>query len=106
MAIRLAYVNDQIVCCRLRGIYGAIRHENYSRAKLLVNDMLLTMRSADIQMDNSDYRKTVDTFYHTLVDIAMKRYQGAHNNIRGLYYNLMSSYMYSLNGGDSDEDEE
>jgi hypothetical protein len=106
MAIRMAYVNDRIVCCRLRGIYGAIRHENYNKAKVLVNDMLVTLRTADIEMNDTDYNKTVDTFYHTLVEIAMKRYQGAHNNIRSLYYDLMTPYIYSLNGGGSDEEED
>lgn len=103
----MAYVNDRIVCCRLRGIYGAIRVENYSKAKFLVNDMISTMRTADIDMPTPDYSKTMDCFYHTLVDMAMHRYQHAHNHIRGLYYDLMTPYFYSYDGvSDEDIDDE
>jgi hypothetical protein len=90
---RLAYVDDVLVCCRLRGIYSAMRNENYRRAKVLLNDMLANMRRADICMTKHEYSTTMDAFYNALGHLAMKRYNNAHDNIRDLFYSLKKSYI-------------
>lgn len=93
---RLAYVDDVLVCCRLRGIYSAMRRQNYIRAKVLMNDMLANLRRADINMSHSEYAVTMDSFYHALGHLAMKRYHHAHDTIRDLYYVLMNPYIPTM----------
>lgn len=90
----LMYVSDAIVSCRLRGIYQAIRHQKYQKAAHLTNHTLNALDSAEeIDLDSETKKRVTDVFLQTLVELAMKRYNNAHNQIRDLYYSIESKYF-------------
>ncbi len=89
-APRISYVSEAVISCRLRGIYGSLCKENYKKTCDLINEILWVVRdsSSTCDMDLSTLNMVVSCFYLTLVEIAMKRYTNAHNNIRELYYKI------------------
>lgn len=94
MPVHLTYVSDAVICCRLRGIYSAIKAEKYAKAVNLINDTLFVTENAEENdLDHEVHNKVITLFYKTLIELAMKRYSSAHNNIRELYYIISSKYF-------------
>lgn len=89
----LAYMNDAIIDCRLRGIYKRLYRGDNVRAAKLIKDTLQNMRVRPFDVDKYMYNAVYDTFYLCLIDIAMKRFDSAHNRIRDLHYTINKQYM-------------
>lgn len=89
----LAYMDDAIIDCRLRGIYRRLSRGESVRAAKLIKDTLNNMRMRPFDVDKFMYNAIYDTFYMALIDIAMKRFDSAHNRIRDLHYMINKRYI-------------
>lgn len=84
----ICYVNEWIVDCRLKGIYRQIYLQKYKKASDNISQMIMYLKTVDIEMNKIIYNEVIDTFYHMLVEMAFKKYNSVHNRARDLHYKI------------------
>jgi hypothetical protein len=89
---RLAYIDTWILSCRVHGMYKKSLRRDFISLKNSVNDTLNTIRTTDVH-DKETVSAAVPLLYMILIDIAMKRYDNVHNNIREINYMVMRKYQ-------------
>lgn len=95
----IEYASDAVVVRRLQTIYKAIGDQNRDRSLFLVRDTLAMLQnSQEWDMNPRAVNDAIGVFYKTLVELAMYRYTSAHDQIRGLYYNIESKYIGDYSG--------
>ena len=95
----IEYASDAVVVRRLQTIAKAIGDQNRERSLTLVRDTLTMLQnSKERDMNPRDVSNAIGVFYKTLVELAMYRYTAAHDQIRGLYYNIESKYIGNYSG--------
>lgn len=55
-----------------------------------MNLFICFQNAQEIDCDPEIMKSTIDTMYISLVDLAMKRYDRIHDNIRNLHYKIVS----------------
>ncbi len=95
----IEYVSDAVIVRRLQTIYKAITDQNRERSLFLVRDTLHMLQTAvESDMTARLASLAIDMCFKTLVELAMYRYNNAHNNVRELYYNIESKYIGDFSG--------
>jgi hypothetical protein len=95
----IQYASDAVIVRRLQTIAKAIGEQNRERSLALVRDTLYILRnSKEWDMTPRALNHAIGVFYKTLVELAMHRYTSAHDQIRGLYYNIESKYIGNYSG--------
>lgn len=97
----IAFVDDAVIVCRLRGIYNVLNKNVYhphartyqnNKACALINETIRTFQSVECE-DKKVVSELITVLYLTLVDIAMKRKHAAHDRVRNMFYKIESRYM-------------
>ena len=97
--IDLTQVDDCDLDTMLKNIHSALVGQDFNRASICIRECIDVLSNKDgilVSREFADYMVT--ELYRCLVDIAMKRYNLAHNRIRDLHYSIMANYI-------SDEEE-
>lgn len=90
--LRIRYVNDAIINRRLVGIYTKIMRRDIIDAKTVVKETIEDFSCAETDSPHTS-SKCINVLYRVLIDLAMKRYDAAHDKVRDLYYYIESPYM-------------
>ena len=93
------FTADALIVGRLHNIYKAIGDRNRGLALSLVRETLIMFQNANkLGMENRFVSNAIGVCYKTLVELAMYRYELAHDQIRNLYYNIESKYIGNYSG--------
>lgn len=90
--IKINYMDEAVVDCRLHGLNKALSRGDYERVKFNIVDTIKHLNQATIEMDKKLYNKIVDEFLHMRVESALHKYEMLHNRIRDLHYFIIASY--------------
>lgn len=92
--VRLAYVDEAVVDCRVRGMYKQVMRGQYDKVVANAKDTLLVLRTAkELDMDVKLYGKLVDNLYKVRLDFVAGDYQKMHNRIRDMHYAILANYL-------------
>ena len=90
----ISYISFHKIDCRLKGIYKFIRKEKYSRARILIIKTITQFQKVtETEADTTFMSHVIDVLYHTLVEINLKNYNGGHDRIRDLHYEILNRTM-------------
>lgn len=91
--MRITYLNDGILNCRVRGIYYRILKMDIQIAKEMVNDTIWSLNNA-VLIDNPETVKyCTPIFYRMLVDLSLGKTQAAHDKIRTIHYYIFNKNL-------------
>jgi hypothetical protein len=91
--VTLAYVDDAIIDCRLRGMYNALHKGRYDKVCESAWDTLLVLQNAqEVDMELGLTKRVMEDLCCLCVDLAMRNYDDAHERIRSLHYDIMNMY--------------
>jgi hypothetical protein len=92
--LRLMLVSDAIIDCRVRGLYNLLRKGKYYHTRLLLNDTIRELQTADeYECDPAFLQHVVDEMYRALVDMSFRKYMSVHNRLRDLHYEIFNKYV-------------
>lgn len=92
--MQITYISDAIISRRLSTIYQNILRKDKDTVLYLLKDTLFIVENA-IECDISDETKNfvIDNLYRALIEMAMSRFDGAHNYVRDIFYHIESKYI-------------
>jgi hypothetical protein len=94
---QLAYINDLIVDCRLKGLYMLLKDKKYEKASAVIGDSInMMLKATEIDMDKRIHKKIIAEFYHMYVEIALKKYNAVHDRIRDMHYYIVRLHFDTL----------
>lgn len=83
---RLAYLNEGLLDCRLKGIQTALNRRDPFTARDLITECVRLFRSGDWDMKKTVQNVAITEMFHILGDLAFKRYVEAQHRVRDLHY--------------------
>jgi hypothetical protein len=93
--VTLAYVDEAIIDCRLRGMYNALHKGCYDKVCESARDTLLVLQNAqEVDMEIGLTKRVIDDLNCLCVDVEVKNYHDAHDRIRSLHYDITNMYIH------------
>ena len=88
MATTINYFHEAVLDCRVRGIYGLLLTQRYKEATSVINDTMRSLRGPTPHLPTPVALMAFTHLSKCLIDIAFKRYNNAHDEIRQVHYKL------------------
>ena len=92
--MQITYVSDATISRRLTTIYQYILRKDKQSAIFLLKDTVYMVENAvECDLSSETQNIVIDNLYRALIEMAMSRFDGAHNYIRDTFYHIESKYI-------------
>ncbi len=82
-------ITNEILHGQMRVVSSLFMEKKYMPAKKVLNDILSSIRHAYIiECDKNRLSNIIDETYRTLIDIAFRRYNDAHNRVKDMLWKI------------------